>query len=723
MPNPRKTGPAVAGVLTALTLLFACSKDSSEPGPSVASIELSATLKYLEVQSTLQLAATARDAAGAALTGVPITWTSSAATVALVDGNGLVTGKAAGAARITASAGGQSASVDLNVRDNAPLATTLAGRVERVDIVLEAGKTYHATADLQLVADRMLRIDGTLTYDPGVAVSVGSRDSVILNGDIKPAGGSLPGRARLAAAGLNAGLGQDVVVWGRNMNVGSANRSGTLQGEGNVYVGGLADPAAPMIEGVVHFQNVLIAAGTGSNGTAQAKDGTAGGNLEIGTALAQNAAAQASGNGTGQTFSAIVFLGDTHFNGGTGGNGYEIGSHADATVAGNLVTAVAGRGGPGGHVNIRVSGDFSMLIAHSVEIVGGFGGFGGAVDFEYNTGEEHLLDGSGPNGEGESLMATTGAGGLGGLVRLTVGQILNPQFNPVIIGGTGGGNGSLFVQGGNGVNGASGGNITARMGAAGTAGDASAETLTGSKQYSVGNAAHQAAVSTTNALWGGAAPDNSRPGGPGGTVDVQEEGGGPPYVGTEINLDATSVGGKGFNGCNSNPLTNGTDGGPAGKLNFPGTKVPNMFGSYRGGDGGDGNQPGVGGAQGQDISRGTAIGSKGQNGKACPQLITVSQTSIAFTHHVGMTACPQLAATLNIQNLTGSTVAVTVQILNTTSLTASPNSLGLGPNGQLPVNIFFNCNRTSSFTGTVRINAIQNGVTQTIDIPVTATVS
>jgi len=70
--------------------------------------------------------------------------------------------------------------------------------------------------------------------------------------------------------------------------------------------------------------------------------------------------------------------------------------------------------------------------------------------------------------------------------------------------------------------------------------------------------------------------------------------------------------------------------------------------------------------------------------------------------------------------------AVQVQV---TGSTVGTNSINLGmteftfpPGGTQAVPIYFNCNRTTSFTGTVRFSAATRGGDSAIDIPVTGTV-
>lgn len=85
----------------------------------IASITVDPGTRTLGLDGTVQLTATLRDANNLVITGRPVTWSSSAATVASVDGNGLVRGLAPGSAQITATAGGTSGSAQIIVT-NAP---------------------------------------------------------------------------------------------------------------------------------------------------------------------------------------------------------------------------------------------------------------------------------------------------------------------------------------------------------------------------------------------------------------------------------------------------------------------------------------------------------------------------------------------------------------------------------------------------------------------------
>ena len=66
-------------------------------------------------RDTARLAAKAFDASGAQLTGVAFSWQSSAASVVIVDPNGMVHATGLGSATVTASAGGRSGSAQILV--------------------------------------------------------------------------------------------------------------------------------------------------------------------------------------------------------------------------------------------------------------------------------------------------------------------------------------------------------------------------------------------------------------------------------------------------------------------------------------------------------------------------------------------------------------------------------------------------------------------------------
>ncbi len=95
----------------------------------VVSVSVEPAAPSLVVGTTVQLAATPKDANGNPVSGRVVTWASSAPAVATVSGGGVVTGMAAGAATITATSEGQSGTAALTVTasvTNPGRVTTLA---------------------------------------------------------------------------------------------------------------------------------------------------------------------------------------------------------------------------------------------------------------------------------------------------------------------------------------------------------------------------------------------------------------------------------------------------------------------------------------------------------------------------------------------------------------------------------------------------------------------
>lgn len=79
--------------------------EPTKPSPRVTAVVVTSPIgTRLAVGRTVQLDASARDASGAEVRGVALTWTSSAPDVAEVSGTGVVTGRAEGTATITAQA-------------------------------------------------------------------------------------------------------------------------------------------------------------------------------------------------------------------------------------------------------------------------------------------------------------------------------------------------------------------------------------------------------------------------------------------------------------------------------------------------------------------------------------------------------------------------------------------------------------------------------------------
>jgi uncharacterized protein YjdB len=122
--SDRYLRPASNALQVFLLVATGLSCGGSTSGPSVtmvAAVTVSAPLKSIEVGNTAQLTATAFDQTGAQLIGVTFQWSSSDKTIATVSSSGVVTGVAAGSARISAMTGTVSGFADITV---GPMMTT-----------------------------------------------------------------------------------------------------------------------------------------------------------------------------------------------------------------------------------------------------------------------------------------------------------------------------------------------------------------------------------------------------------------------------------------------------------------------------------------------------------------------------------------------------------------------------------------------------------------------
>lgn len=139
-------------VLTGAGAFFttiSCSSGESptDPNPApfgVATILVYPATAYLSVGESIQLTATAKDSAGHTLSGRSIAWSTSAATIAIVDTSGLVRGESAGQAAITATSGGKADTATVTVA--AAVATVT---IDPGDLTLVVGTSRQLAATLR----------------------------------------------------------------------------------------------------------------------------------------------------------------------------------------------------------------------------------------------------------------------------------------------------------------------------------------------------------------------------------------------------------------------------------------------------------------------------------------------------------------------------------------------------------------------------------------------
>jgi alpha-tubulin suppressor-like RCC1 family protein len=171
-----------SAVTTALlALAAACGSDtgtSTDPGTkppptaSVATVDVTPPTTEVIAGHTAKLSATPRDAAGNALSGRTVSWSSSNANIASVDNNGMVTGVATGNTTITAWSEGKSATAAITVKADAPPVAVASVSIAAAPDTIEAWDpaTMHAlTRDAKdsLLTDRAIR---WATSNPAVAI-------------------------------------------------------------------------------------------------------------------------------------------------------------------------------------------------------------------------------------------------------------------------------------------------------------------------------------------------------------------------------------------------------------------------------------------------------------------------------------------------------------------------------------------------------------------------
>jgi alpha-tubulin suppressor-like RCC1 family protein len=156
---------AVAAIASVLTLV-ACGSDSVSPTPTgnhpdpqpavVKSVDLTPATASLAIGETKTLAATPRDANGAAIGGRTVSWTSSAASIAKVDANGVVSGVAAGTATITATSDGVSGTAAITVNAPVPVVRVASVSVTTALDTLEAYDPHTMQAIVRDSANNVL---------------------------------------------------------------------------------------------------------------------------------------------------------------------------------------------------------------------------------------------------------------------------------------------------------------------------------------------------------------------------------------------------------------------------------------------------------------------------------------------------------------------------------------------------------------------------------------
>lgn len=120
--------------------------NGNQPAP-IASLSMTPATASLTIGGTQQLTVTARDAAGAVLTGRTLSFASSATNIATVSASGVVTAVANGAASISVTSEGKSAQSEITVQAPVPAAVAAVSLTPST-LLLDAGQTSTLVAAL-----------------------------------------------------------------------------------------------------------------------------------------------------------------------------------------------------------------------------------------------------------------------------------------------------------------------------------------------------------------------------------------------------------------------------------------------------------------------------------------------------------------------------------------------------------------------------------------------
>ena len=196
VPCRRRPETIFAGLMAA-ALLSACgggdSQTKVQPRPvTVSTVRVTPSTGTVDVGSTLQLAASALDAAGAALAGRTFTWTSLTPAVATVSAAGLLTGVTTGSVTVSAAADGVSGSatvavtVPVSARCDATqiidLGQVVTGAIASTDCRLSDG-SYADKFVLTLAESTPVRISMTGTVDAFLILQDAATGTIIAQND------------------------------------------------------------------------------------------------------------------------------------------------------------------------------------------------------------------------------------------------------------------------------------------------------------------------------------------------------------------------------------------------------------------------------------------------------------------------------------------------------------------------------------------------------------
>lgn len=144
--------------------------DSSGPTSRVRSVEISPANPLVIIPASVQLSAIVRDADGAEITGLPVTWSSSNSSIAAVTTTGLLSGHARGTASVRARVDG--------VEGNTPVTVQLPASTITVFPTADTVAAYDTVAFTATAADA----DGVPIPSPSLVWSVSNEAVASIDG-------------------------------------------------------------------------------------------------------------------------------------------------------------------------------------------------------------------------------------------------------------------------------------------------------------------------------------------------------------------------------------------------------------------------------------------------------------------------------------------------------------------------------------------------------------
>jgi hypothetical protein len=583
---------------------------------AINTISLTTNSATIEVSGTTQIAVSALDPNGSPIAPQFLSWVSSNTLVATVNATGLVTGVGPGTATITVGTAPKTATFAVTVLPRSLSIgqdTTMSGTVAVNQFIVPAGRTVTINGSLDLAADGLVSIAGTIT-GACTPVSIVGDTAVVITGTV--ANGCDAGTDANLRLVSNGELELTNATITSSGDITLSNNPALDESNFPAFVQGTSGPRAAAANSGVKFSkfNNSTVKYHGNRGRGAGPNPAAdGANGNPGQPGANGRAVQMFLDGD------ALWAGNTTIWGQDGGNG---GNSFPANSTSNL-SATAGPGGRGGKISVLVTG--TLTYGGSGNIVrAGRGGNGG-------TANATTLENAGSGPLAPAATATGGDGGEAGLIdmRAGVGIAINGP-DALTLELTPGDGGDAFAKGAKGANASGdtpaqiGGDATATGGRGGDTPDATlhaAGLVTGDQPIIIADGGIGGSA-TADAGKGGNGNKQKKAGNTGGIPRATGGEGGDANLrnaqgqfvgfggGSGRAIFKGGDGGNGFAGCDAGQEEDGGNGGAGASLGTqvrgrggrgasPGPDSESEFNNVgNGGDGGGGVVPGQGGAAG-----------------------------------------------------------------------------------------------------------------------------